>query len=379
MDSFLPGYLKGLAGRMAGVADPNKLIKSLLEATEHMTVDTQPGLTLEQKFDSVFFPALGLQRKDVQPLIDTFYREDFPYLSAATTPRPSGQHLVKQALERGDQVAIATNPLFPRTAIHQRLAWAGLPVDQIDYMLVPSYESFHFAKPNPAFFAEFLAQLGWPDGPVVMVGDDPEQDIEPARQLGLAAYWITAPSTLWPGPGNEPPRGTLEDLLPWLDNQPATALTPEYSRPAALKAILRSTPAALDTLLAGCSPTDQIRRPLPSEWSPAEILCHLRDVEVEVNLPRLYKVLENSNPFIAGQDTDRWVDERQYILQDCMEAQEAFLQARVELLDQVDHLADEDWERPLRHAIFGPTRLLEMISIITGHDRLHVRQMLEAL
>jgi FMN phosphatase YigB (HAD superfamily) len=379
MDSFIPAYLRGLSARLATVAEPQKMVKALLEATDHMATDDSPGLTLEEKFDSVFFPQLGLERSAVQPLIDTFYRDDFPSLTVLTEKNPAASRLVMGALARGDQVAIATNPLFPHTAILQRVAWAGLHPDQVPFALIPSYETFHFAKPNPAYLAEFLAQLGWPEGAVVMVGDDPRMDIEPARQLGLPFFWIADPSKAWPDFSPEPPRGSLDDLLPWLDNQPSSALIPDHSRPTANKAILRSTPAALATLLDGRSPDALLSRPSPGEWSPTEVLCHLRDVDREVNLKRLEMIKASDNPFIPGQDTDRWAVERRYQQQDCLEAVSDFLQTRVELLDLLDSLADSDWERSARHAIFGPTRLAELVNIIAGHDRLHVRQVFQAL
>jgi FMN phosphatase YigB (HAD superfamily) len=379
MDSFVPAYLRGLSARLATVADPKKMVKALLEATDHMVVDDNPARTLEEKFDSVFFPALGLQRPAVQYLIDTFYRDDFSSLAALTETKPAAPRLVAQLLARGDQVAIATNPLFPRTAIVQRIAWAGLPPDQVPFALIPSYETFHFAKPNPAYFAEFLAQLGWPEGPLVMVGDDPRMDIEPARQLGLPIFWVAGPSAAWPGHGSEPPRGSLDDLLPWLDSQPSSSLVPDFSHPASQQAILRATPAALSTLLAGHSTDELLHQPVPGEWSPTEVLCHLRDVEREVNLPRLRMILASHNPFIPGQDTDPWAVERQYQQQDCLEAKIDFLQARMELLAMLESMAEADWERSVRHAIFGPTRLAELVNIIAGHDRLHVRQVLQAL
>jgi len=379
MDSFIPAYLKGLSARLASVADPSLMVKALLAATDHMVADADPAHTLEEKFDSVFFPALHLQRPAVQSLIDTFYRDDFPALAALTESRPAAINLVGKALARRDQVAIATNPLFPRTAILQRIAWAGLPPDQLPFALIPSYETFHFAKPNPAYFAEFLAQLGWPEGPVVMVGDDPRMDIAPARQLGLPVFWVAKPGAAWPGPGPEPARGRLEDLLPWLDAQPPASLLPDFTNPLAQQAILRATPAALSTLLNGRSAEDLLYQPAPGEWSPTEVLCHLRDVEREVNLPRLRTILASANPFIPGQDTDRWALERQYQQQDCLEAQTDFLYARLELLALLASLSEPDWERSARHAIFGPTRLSELVNIIASHDRLHVRQVLQSL
>jgi hypothetical protein len=32
------------------------------------------------------------------------------------------------------------------------------------------------------------------------------------------------------------------------------------------------------------------------------------------------------------------------------------------------------WERKARHAIFGPTNFLEIISFIADHDRMHIQQ-----
>jgi len=101
---------------------------------------------------------------------------------------------VEEALGRGYRLAIATSPLFPLTAIQQRLAWAGLPVEKYPFAVVSSYETFHFAKPNPAYYAEMLARLGWPEGPVVMVGNELVNDVSPARQSGLPVFCIAEES-----------------------------------------------------------------------------------------------------------------------------------------------------------------------------------------
>ena len=118
---------------------------------------------------------------------------------------------------------------------------------------------------------------------------------------------------------------------------------------------------------------------MPEEWCPVEIVCHLLDVDAEVNLPRIRKVLQEDNPFISGKDTDRWAEERAYICQDGPRSLEKFLATRIELLNLLTRISSEDWSRPARHAIFGPTQFGELISIIAGHDRLHVRQIHRAL
>jgi hypothetical protein len=262
----------------------------------------------------------------------------------------------------------------------QRLEWASLPADKYPFTLVTSNENYHFAKPQPAFYAEILARLGWPEGPVVMVGNDLHRDIAASRKLGLAAFWLTEPGTTPPdGPEAPTAGGSLSDLIPWLENTPASVLQPDYSLVPAMLAVLRSTPAVLDRLSRDLPSEAWTKRPGPEEWSPTEILCHLRDVEKEVNLPRVQILLEQNNPFLAGKDTDPWAEQRLYIRQDGMQALHKFTAARLELLDLLEAVQPADWNRPARHAIFGPTRLAELVGINAGHDRLHVRQVESAI
>ncbi len=379
MGTFVPAYLQALAKRMSGVADPSILVKTLLAATRQMVENISPEITLEEEFDAAFYPSLGLIRNDVQGIIDAFYAEDFPKLRGLTQFKPEAVELVQQLFIRGDQIAIATNPLFPRTAILQRLSWAGLPADKVPFALIPSYETFHFAKPNPEYFAEFIAQLGWPKIPIIMVGNDVVSDIGAASKLGLPVFWATGESAASMDSSEAmPPHGKLSELIPWLETSPQNAIPANFSTPAALLAVLRSTPAALATMLRH-QPANLEKQPGLGEWSPSEVFCHLRDVDTEVNLVRIPKVLSENNPVIPGQDTDRWAEMRKYHLQDGRQALQDFTKRRVELLKMLQDLAQDDWARPARHTIIGPTTLHELVNIIAGHDILHVQQVYKTL
>jgi FMN phosphatase YigB (HAD superfamily) len=376
IDAFVAAYVRALAGHMSDHTDPNRLASSLMTATQKMILNLRPDMTLKETFDRDFYPSLEIEESEVRGTIEAFYRDVFPSLKRLTDIRPDALTLLEEAQSRGYKIGIATNPLFPRTAILQRLDWAGVSTREHDISLIPSYETFHFAKPNPAFYAEFLAQMGWPEGPVVMVGNDFEADIVPARQIGLATFY-TPENGSSPAPGYDPnhgPAGNLGDLLTWIDSQDPASLQPNFSSPHTLINILRATPAALNSLAKELPPEVWTSCPIPGEWCIAEITCHLRDVDAEVNLPRLKQIIKESNPFLPGMDTDRWVEERDYIAQDCLEALDAFIANRMELLNLLDNLPEEAWKLPARHAIFGPTQFYEMVSIIAGHDRLHLQQ-----
>jgi len=82
---------------------------------------------------------------------------------------------------------------------------------------------------------------------------------------------------------------------------------------------------------------------------------------------------------MPGIDSDKWAAERLYYCQNGPEALRDFTSSRIQLLDILDGLRPEDWQRPARHAIFGPTSLKELVSIIVGHDRLHIQQSIKSL
>jgi FMN phosphatase YigB (HAD superfamily) len=380
IDRFLPHYLGAFSKEVAPITDPERFVKSLLAGTQAMVKNRRPDLTLQEAFEQVFFPATGLNREVFLPVAEHFYADVFPKLRSLTQPKPGAAELIQAAEQRGYRLAVTTNPLFPRTAILQRLEWAGLPADQHPFDLIASYETFHFCKPEPAFFAEALARLGWPDGAVLVIGDSQENEVNAACSMGLAVFWISQAGVNPTDGGFQPSAsGDIKDVLDWIERTPLEALQPDFSSPAAMRSILRATPAALDSLCRTLPESVWNIRPAPDEWSLTEILCHLRDVETQVNLERIRKVLAEDNPLLTGQDTDRWADERRYILQDGRQALQEFTRARMENLDMLARLQPSDWQRPARHTILGPTQLAEIVNIAAAHDRLHIQQAHRAL
>ena len=126
-NSFVLAYVRALGKHLMSRFNPDHLVKKLMIATQMVIENDRPDRTLEEVFDQAFYPSLSVSRSDLQEAIDIFYAQVFPTLQSLTAPRPEAVRLVETAFNRGYQVAVATNPLFPRTAVYQRLGWAGLP------------------------------------------------------------------------------------------------------------------------------------------------------------------------------------------------------------------------------------------------------------
>ncbi len=373
MEDFIPTYLNRLGAYMADMVPPDRFITELLHGTRAMMENLDPTVSMEQAFAEAFYPALGLPESAVRSQIGDFYATVFPTLQTITTHLPEAEQLVQSALEAGLEVAIATSPLFPRTAIEQRLDWAGVPVERYNYALITSYEYFHFSKPHPEFYAEILGRLGISPHEAVMIGNDPENDIAPAQTMGMSVFHVSrSPLDAFPG-------GQLIDVIPWLErvtnqNRPEAA---NHSK--ILIARLRGYLAALIGMVTSLDEKIWTRRPAEDEWAPIEIVCHLRDVEKEVTLPRVKTILTETDPHLPPFDTDRWAEERDYIHQSSPDVLADFIQVRKQTISLLTTLNMEDWSRSARHSLFGPTALAEIVNIATEHDLIHLGQMRSAL
>jgi FMN phosphatase YigB (HAD superfamily) len=370
LDAFMRAYFQALSGHLAKHSAPSTMLRALIEGMNLMNESEDPTRTLEEIFDADFYEKLGFSKAELIQVIDEFYEEVFPTLAQHTRRRPDALPLIDWADSRGYRIAIATDPLFPRKATYHRLRWAGFAPERFE--LISTFEHFHFTKTHPAYFAEVLGRLGWPEGPVVMVGNDPARDLLPAHQLGLKTFFVDGQSES--SPGFETARGELADLRPWLESITLSTLEPSFKSRDAVLAIMVSTPAVLHSLSAALTEEQWKHEPTHDDWALNEIVCHLADTEREVHQIQLNLMIEREGAFIPRPDSGVWASEREYLNINGRKALLEFAQARIENIKTLKALDEEIWSRSARHAIFGPTNFLEVTSFMADHDRLHVQQ-----
>jgi FMN phosphatase YigB (HAD superfamily) len=331
-----------------------------------MLANHHPARTVYQAFAEDFFPALGTSEGTLFPHFEEFYRDEFPKLSGLTRRREAAARLVSSALDAGLRVAVATNPLFPRMAIDHRLEWAGVPSSTTPFSVVTSNETFHSAKPQLAYYTEILGHLGIHAAEAAMVGDNVQDDLIPARALGMATFHVASePDAAFPG-------GALEDAIAWYPGADGETNPDADRRPSSVLARLHGQLGTLLTLLTGLAPEVWSKRPAPGAWSLTEIVCHLRDLDHEVHAPRLALILSADSPFLPGVDTDPWAEERRYASQSGPDALATLTERRIRTLRLLESIPSEAWDRPARHALLGPTTLAEVAAIAAEHELLHL-------
>jgi HAD superfamily hydrolase (TIGR01549 family) len=373
MDIFLPAYFQKLGEYLSDLLDPAEMLTELLAGTQEMIGNMDPTRTLERAFAEYFYPALGLDEGPLREHFEIFYQQVFPSLESLTGFRPEAKPFVDEITLNGQDLVVATNPLFPYIAVEERLAWAGFDTPEDIFQVITTYEHFHFTKPHPEYYAEILGHLGIAPFEVVMIGDDPMRDLAPATILGIGAFHLSEdPEEAYDG-------GDFEAARLWIEKDQPKSPRENAKSPEAILARARGCLGAMMTMMEPIDEDACSIAPFEGEWSLGEIMCHLRDVEREVHLDRLVRILEEDNAHLVGEDTDAWAEIRQYDCQPGMEAFSAFVSQRLELIAKLEKLDAKAWERPARHTLLGPMRLNEVMAIANDHDTIHLAQLRKTL
>jgi hypothetical protein len=141
---------------------------------------------------------------------------------------------------------------------------------------------------------------------------------------------------------------------------------------------LARLPALLDALLAGLDEAGARTRPASDEWSPVEIICHLRDEEVEDFGARVRVILGGAGEF-TPIDPERWAAERGYREASLPVALEELRVRRQRSLDLLARVAADTLTGSRTHRRLGRLSGLDLLAAWVAHDRIHLAQLAATL
>lgn len=184
---FMKIYFEEMAIAFEDLIDKDKLVEAIWAATGVMVKNIE-----KKKNEAVFmetFESLITGDIDVfKERFDAFYDNGFLKVRGSVMENKWIKKSVELLKEKGYQLVLATNPLFPKKAILTRLEWTGLHPE--DFIYMTSYEDNHYCKPNLHFYEEILERIGKDASSCMMVGNDVQEDLV-AGQLGMKTYLIT--------------------------------------------------------------------------------------------------------------------------------------------------------------------------------------------
>jgi len=121
------------------------------------------------------------------------------------------------------------------------------------------------------------------------------------------------------------------------------------------------------------------KAPGPKRWSAHEVVCHLRDTDAEVLLPRLERLLAQDDPEFENVDMTGWDEARGYAHEAPAEALEAWRVMRRRIIARLAPVGPAEWARQGLHSARGSISIAEVVRYFAEHDLSHRRQIEAAL
>lgn len=187
MEDFMHSYFKAVSKSFYKYAEPSKLIKNIIGATERMVQSTDSASTNEMVFEKEFKRLMGCDIAPFMERFEEFYTTDFKSIKNIINNQPLCKKIVEVLKDKGYEMVLATNPLFPKVAIEERVRWAGIDVDS--FILITSFEEMHYCKPRIEYYEEIMEIINKRPENCLMVGNDVEEDMI-AHRLGMKTFLL---------------------------------------------------------------------------------------------------------------------------------------------------------------------------------------------
>ena len=165
----------------------DELLKVIWYGTKAM-IQNDGSQTNEELFWKKFIEVHPDRLEENKENFVEFYNNIFPTLGHTCGYQPLAKDFIQALKDKGYEVIIASNPIFPIVATKARIRWAGCNPD--DFKYITAYENSRFSKPNLKYYEEVLEKTGYKPEEVIMVGNDVREDMI-VNKLGIDSYLIT--------------------------------------------------------------------------------------------------------------------------------------------------------------------------------------------
>lgn len=186
-ETFVKYYFGLLAKKCAPYGfEPKALIDGIWKGIAAM-VQNDGSCTNQERFWETFketFPFIGQKEYEV---FEDFYKNEFNQAKAACGFNDLSKQVVEMA-KQNSRVILATNPIFPSIATYNRVQWAGLKLEDFEY--ITTYENSCFSKPNPKYYLEIVQHLNLDPKQCLMIGNDVQEDMV-ANTIGMDTFLVT--------------------------------------------------------------------------------------------------------------------------------------------------------------------------------------------
>lgn len=185
-DLFIKLYFGEMSKAFHDIEDSKRLVQNVWKSTDAM-VRNNGQKTNEEVFMETYGQLIDGDLEIHKSRFDAFYEEGFLKVQPSTKENKIMKDSIRILKEKGYQVVLATNPIFPLRANEHRIRWAGLLPEDFSY--ISHFEKNHYCKPNLKYYEEVLSEIGKTPQECMMVGNDVQEDMI-VKQLGMTTFLL---------------------------------------------------------------------------------------------------------------------------------------------------------------------------------------------
>lgn len=187
-ETFVKAYFGLLSKKLYPYGfEPKKLIDSIWYGTAAM-IQNNGKCTNEEVFWNVFKKIYGEDVIKYHPIFEEYYKIEFQQVKDVCGYNILAKKVIEILKQKGKDLVLATNPIFPSVATNSRIKWAGL--EKEDFKYISTYENSKFCKPNLEYYREILTKLNLHPEECLMVGNDVIEDAI-TSELGIKVFLLT--------------------------------------------------------------------------------------------------------------------------------------------------------------------------------------------
>ncbi|PKM93668.1 MAG: HAD family hydrolase [Firmicutes bacterium HGW-Firmicutes-1] len=186
MDLFMTIYFAEMEKVFSDLPDHEMVVKNVWAATGAAVKSTEK-ITNEEAFMNAYGQLIVGDLDEHKRRFEAFYDEGFLKTKKSVIENQWMQKSIILLKEKGYNLVLATNPIFPMKAIHHRIRWAGF--EPSDFSYISSFEKNHYCKPQIKYYEEVLSAIGKKPEECMMVGNDVQEDMI-VHKLGVKTFLI---------------------------------------------------------------------------------------------------------------------------------------------------------------------------------------------
>lgn len=158
-----------------------------------------------------------IDEEKIVKLLDDFYDNEYNELNGYIEKISITNKAVSLLKQKGYNLILATNPLFPKEAIVKRANWGGIDCDVFSY--ITSYENSSYAKPNVNYYMEILEKNNLDANETIMFGNDLVEDLA-IEKINVPCYIIKNNMINIENLNNCTKKGDYDEFYNYISNLP---------------------------------------------------------------------------------------------------------------------------------------------------------------